>query len=472
MKGGTCLIFLLKGYRVSESLPEPRIAVSGNMHIMHTRTLSLSAPTQNLQRLVIIRSLLILGLCGTFATAYWGMQLMLPYQTLLLLLAGLTAINAVTWLRIHKPWPVTEWEFLSQLVVDIASIWLLLYFAGGASNPFVSYFLVPLSIAAATLPWTLTAITALLALGAYTLLLYYHVPLPDLAPPDSHQHHSAQSGFNLHILGMWFNFLVSAALITYFVSQMAAAIREQQRQLAEHREDELRDEQLMAVATLAAGTAHELGTPLSTMKVLLKEMQDDYGQGTEIDTPANSATVTNLQSDLALLQQQLSHCTETLKQLVHKAEQTKDGAIEAIDIRQFCEALLERWQIMRPEVKPAIHFAAECPELQVRLHPTVNQSIINLLNNAGDANPNDIEIDIRWSREWLSWDIKDRGPGIPMEMADQLGKTFITTKGKGLGLGLFLTHATLARYGGTVKLYNREEGGTLTELRLNLKESN
>lgn len=445
------------------------------MHTMHTRSLSLSAPTQNLQRLIIIRSLLILGLCGTFATAYWGMQLMLPYQTLLILLAGLTAINAVTWLRINKPWPVTEWEFLSQLILDIASIWLLLYFAGGASNPFVSYFLVPLSIAAATLTWRLTAITALLALGAYTLLLYYHVPLPDLAPPDSHQHHAAQSGFNLHILGMWFNFLASAALITYFVSQMAAAIREQQRQLSEHREDELRDEQLMAVATLAAGTAHELGTPLSTMKVLLKEMQEDYCQPPEhttADCQSAPATKTNLKSDLTFLQQQLSQCTETLQQLVHKAEQTKEGAIDAIDIGEFCEALLERWQIMRPEVKATIRFAANCPTLKVQLHPTVSQSVINLLNNAADANPNDIEIDIHWSHELLSWDIQDRGPGIPLEMADQLGKTFITTKGKGLGLGLFLTHATLSRYGGTVKLYNREEGGTLTELRINLKDSN
>lgn len=436
---------------------------------MQNRSLSLSAPTQNLQRLVLIRGLLILGLCATFAIAHWGIRLMLPYQTLFILLAGMTAINAVTWLRVRKPWPVTEIEFFSQLVIDIASIYLLLYFSGGASNPFVSYFLVPLSISAATLPWGMTAAIALLSLGAYSSLLFFHIPLPDLAPPTSHMHHSGSNGINMHILGMWFNFLLSAGLITYFVVKMASALREQQQQLAEHREDELRDEQLMAVATLAAGTAHELGTPLSTMKVLLNEMLDDYCMDSNRSSNSHES---NLQKDLTLLQHQVSQCTDTLRHLVNKAEQTKDGEIAPIEIRHFCEELLERWQVMRPEVTPQIKFNESAPSISANLHPTIGQSVINLLNNAADANPENIQVDINWNEKEMDWNIKDQGPGIPMELASQFGKAFITTKGKGLGLGLFLTHATLARHGGRVKLYNHESGGTLTELRIPLAKSN
>ena len=465
------------------------------MHIQSpdTQSLSLSASAQNLQRLVVIRGLLILGLCAAFGIAYWGMQLMMPYQTLLLLLGGLTAINTVTWARTRNPWPVTEMEFFSQLVIDIAGIGLLLFFAGGASNPFVSYFLVPLTIAAATLPWAMTAAIALLSLSAYTLLLFYNVPLPDLAPPEAHSHHG-NGGLNTHIIGMWFNFLLSASLITYFVVKMANALREQQQQLAEHREDELRNEQLMAVATLAAGTAHELGTPLSTMKVLLNEMQSDYcgktegslkvaegSQKTSEGSPKAAQGACNmaegptdpvaLKNDIHLLQQQVHQCTETLRQLVNKAEQTKDGDIAAVDIRQFCSELLERWLVMRPNVAPTIHINPDAPELSAHLHPTIAQSIINLLNNAADANPDNLQITIDWSQTELAWDIRDQGPGIPLELADQFGKAFITTKGKGLGLGLFLTHATLTRYGGCIKLFNRDEGGTLTELRLPLERA-
>src|SRR5690606_13669014 len=232
----------------------------------------------------------------------------------------------------------------------------------------------------------------------------------------------------------------------------------QDDQLNRRREDDLRNEQLMAVATLAAGTAHELGTPLSTIKVLLSELCVEHAKEPQ------------LLSDLHLLSSQVEQCAQTLKQLVGKAECGKDGVLPSQAVQVFCDSIIERWQIMRPEADATIQIYPESPKVLCRFHPTITQSIINLLNNAADANPNDITINIRWSREELHWQIEDNGPGIPMEIANQLGKPFVTTKGKGLGLGLFLTHASINRYGGEVRLYNRHPRGTLTELRLPLQK--
>lgn len=426
---------------------------------MFNTPLSLSAPAKNLRRLIAVRSLLVLLLIISSLFAF-NHSLPLPYKTLATIMTGMVVINAVTWFRLTKPWPVTDGEFFSQIFIDIISISFLLFFSGGASNPFVSYYLVPLSISAATLAWAYTWCIALASLAAYTLLLFYHFPIPEFSPSHNHHNMSADSShLNLHIIGMWINFLVSAGLITYFVVKMAATLRQQESQLMALREDDLRDEQLMAVATLAAGTAHELGTPLSTIKVLLSEMQKDYKEDNE------------LSNDLTLIQTQITQCSNTLKTLVHQAELNQEGGSSNVmePVADYCCHIIDRWLLMRPEVEAQIEIDDTCDDICAIFHPTIAHSIINLLNNAADANPQDITVNISWDKTLLMMDIIDHGPGVPVELANQLGKPFITTKGKGLGLGLFLTHATLSRYQGKIKLYNRDSGGTLTELRLPLK---
>src|SRR5690606_17300016 len=196
------------------------------------------------------------------------------------------------------------------------------------------YFLVPVCIAAATLRQGLTFTISALSIVSYSLLLFIHEPLPALAP----HHHQTGNDINLHVLGMWLNFFISAGLVTYFVVKMAQDLRAQEAQLNRWREDQLRDEQVMAVATLAAGTAHELGTPLSTMKVLLSELRDEYADNS------------HLQTDLKLLQAQVKQCADTLRGLVHKAEQAKEGNIEAQSVKFYCENLIERWKLIRPDV--------------------------------------------------------------------------------------------------------------------------
>lgn len=432
------------------------------------RSFSLAAPTNNLRRLMVIRGLLISALCIALISSYFALHLVLPYTVLGLILTGITAINLLTWLRLQKPWPVTELEFFSQLLLDALCISLMLYFSGGANNPFVSYYLVPLCIAAATLSWNYAALLTAISVIAYTVLLVYHIPIEELSPMSHHHqltmvqegahagmNHSG-SQWNMHTLGMWINFMASALLISYFVVQMARNIRGQDQALTRLREEEMLNQQLMAVATLAAGTAHELGTPLSTIKTLLSEMQDDYPDNPE------------LQEDLKLLQSQLLQCDHTLKNLINRAEQSQAGSHSKQDLHQYCEDIIEQWLIMRPEVEANIEFSESSPERQVSFDATIGQSILNLLNNAADACPTAIDVNIRWNASELILTIDDNGPGIPLEIAEQLGKPFVSSKGKGFGLGLFLSHASISRHGGEIKLYNRDSKGTHTELRLPL----
>ncbi|WP_339479017.1 MULTISPECIES: ATP-binding protein [unclassified Pseudomonas] len=402
-----------------------------------------SASRQNLWRLTFIRILVLAAQAGSVGLAYWFDLLPLPWLQLAITLVCSSVLCALTAIRLRASWPVTELEYAVQLAGDLFIHSALLYFSGGSTNPFVSYYLVPLTIAAVTLPWRFSLILSGIALALYTLLLARFYPLETF--PIARE--------NLQIYGMWLSFALAAGVITFFAARMAEELRRQEELRAIRREEGLRDEQLLAVATQAAGAAHELGTPLATMSVLLKEMRQDHHD------PA-------LQDDLSVLQDQVKLCKETLQYLVRAAEANRRLDIDMQAVTFWLDDALNRWHLMRPEASYRFQCLGKGVVPRMAPPPDLTQALLNLLNNAADACPEGLEVALDWNADELTISIRDHGAGVPLAIAEQIGKPFYTTKGKGFGLGLFLSKASVTRAGGSVKLYPHEEGGTLTELRL------
>jgi len=417
-----------------------------------TKQLPLSAARDNMRRMAWIRFIALLGqLAGVlFAWAY--LEATLNYAPILIVLMLMALVTAATLWRLRYNCLVTDAEYFGQLLLDVAALTLLLYFSGGSTNPFISYYLVILTICAATLPWSYTWCMTGVTFTAYSALLFYYQPLM-----LSGQNMKAMSNgrfFNLHVLGMWLTFLISALLITYFVVKMAQAIRQQEADLAAHRETTLHNEQLLAVATLAAGTAHELGTPLSTISVLAGEMQQDYADNNE------------LQEDLQLLQSQLQLCKQSMRMMVDKFSVDAQEQSVAQPVTDYIDEQLERWRLMRPDAHDDYQQVSAAPVPMLDVDETMGQAIMSLLNNAADASPERVEVELRWDEKNMQLSIRDYGAGIAPELAEKLGKPFVSTKRKGLGLGLYLSHATVRRFNGQLTQYNHDEGGTLTELQL------
>ena len=379
----------------------------------------------------------------------------LPLVPMYSVVAIQTAWNLAVYSRLRKNWVVTPVEIFLNLMIDSIVLTFQLFWAGGATNPFVFVYLIPIAFAAAAMPLRYAWATSLLNGALYSCLMFVYIPLPPV-------HGRFGGDFNLHVFGMWVNFILSAVLMTLFVAGIASAVRQRDQSLAQAREEALKSEKIVAMGTLAAGVAHEISTPLTTMTVLVDELKQHKHQDAAVD------------EDLTLLKRQIDLCKEKLRELLDSSGHTRSEGGQALPLREFVERLLDQWQVMRPEIElTTIYHESFCNPM-ILSEQTIAQSVINLLNNAADASVENgnkaVVIRLSSSDEQLLIYIDDEGKGVTQEQMEQAGEVSFTTKKTGFGIGLVLSNASLGRFGGEVLLNNRAQGGTRTEVRLPLKE--
>ena len=459
--------------------PGPHLSAY-NSRMNNTILSSLPGHSQ-LRRLIALRSMAVTAQFLTLAAVWKILELELDWQPMLLTIAALAAINLFSWLRLRSGKPVPNTELFAQLCVDVLALSILLYYSGGSTNPFVSLYLLPLVIAAATLPGRYTWGMAALTSACYSVLMFFYIPLP-----HNHQHDGA-SAFNAHVVGMWLGFVFSTVVVAYFVVQMAQAVRNRDEMLTRVREEILRNERIVALGTQAAGAAHELGTPLSTMAVVIGELQHE------------AAAQPGWRDALGILNEQVRGCKRILDKILANAQVSGAASLQPAD-RMMAE-VLDEWQLLRPTAqyrysspdKTTSHSTrlskddslvagydkgrpGGVPAPLVSVDATLRAALMNLLNNAADAAPASdapqaIEIRTHWDTANFTLEIHDHGKGLSEEAELKAGSAFFTTKTEGHGLGLFLANATLERMGGSVRLFNREQGGATTEIILPISKA-
>ena len=427
-----------------------------------------------LGRLVALRSIANASQAVVLFVVWKALKLELDWAPILLVVFALAAFNLFTWFRLRYEATVSQLELFIQLCVDVTALTILLYYSGGSTNPFVSLYLLPLVIAATTLPeryiWGMAVLTTL----CYTFLMKHYVPLPGLHSQTSDmQGMGGMSGmadmtkesiFDLHILGMWLGFALSAVIIAWFVVRMAQAVRQRDEMLTRVREEILRNERIVALGIQAAGAAHEMGTPLSTMAVVIGELQRDAAKDDQALHDSAS-----LRENLVLLDEQVRVCRRILDKIMANAQEGNESLPKAAD--ELMQEVLDEWQLLRPTAR-FNYRCSDSPAPLINVDVTLRAALMNLLNNAADASPQTIDIESHWDDGRFTLEIRDQGEGLSEEAAYRAGTAFFTTKKQGRGLGLFLANATIERLGGAVRLFNRAEGGATTELELPLTGAN
>ncbi|MDN0082096.1 sensor histidine kinase [Crenobacter sp. SG2305] len=383
--------------------------------------------------------LLAIAILTLVALSQTGWQLPLPE-----LGATLVLLASANLLLAHAP--LTPLAALrAGLVADTLALSALVALTGGAANPIASLFLGPVLFAALLSPGWFAWGLSLAATAAYGALFYWHAPWPLLGG-------DAAYAFHLHLTGMWFTFALSALLIAIVVARLAHDLSEREAALARAREIQLRNEQLVALGVQAAGAAHALSTPLNTLTLLADELA------------AGHCHDAALSEDLALMQAQLASCRDALAALKRGGE----PASEAAPLFPTLAERLAAWATLRPQVR--LEQQLPCaPGPVVALDATFWPALYNLLDNAAEAGGGRVELATTLADTTLTLTIVNPSGRLSAEQLARAGLAELPTdKPAGLGIGVLLTHATLSRLGGRVRLINRPEGGVCAELTLPL----
>ncbi len=432
---------------------------------------------ENLQWLFILRNLMIGGESLILLISIDILKIPLHQEALWLTILAIGSVNLYTWMRLKTDLRVTELEIFSQLALDVFAIAALLYLTGGATNPFTWIFLLPVILTAIVLPHAYTWYMVILTTTLYTFLIPYHASLTTVEPHLMHMDMPYMSAemhetkdeefFNFHIFGMWFGFVCSAGLVAFFAVELSKTIKTGERVLAEAREKALQDERIIALGTLAASAAHDMGTPLGTMAIIAHELKDDY----------SSEVHKELHEKMHIMQDQINRCKQALSVMSASAGELRAESGHIVILSDYLDEVLMQWRSQQPGVKLNLHINPRAPLNQsILAELTLTHSLINILNNAAEVTPStkgiDFSINPCTEKNFIGIRIRDYGPGIPDKLMSKIGKAPLNHNTEGLGVGLFLTYSTINRLGGTIDVSNSTTGGACIDIILPLVISN
>ncbi len=364
----------------------------------------------------------------------------IPLTAILTISALLALWNLITRKIFDLHQDAGVWHLFFDLTVDLVAWSSFLYLTGGATNPMISLLLPLIAVAATMLPGRLAWPLAALAVCAYSWLWSHHLPL-HLANPAH--------AVSWHLGGMWATFAVSAFVIVGYITRMTRAMRLRDQALANAREQQMRNERVVALANLAAGAAHELGTPLGTMRLLVDELKRDIHEGEAAD-------------DLQLMTQQIDQCKTILSRLTAATGRARADDPATLPVKIWLDQLIAPLQAQRPGVTLVRHDAD--PDAPVRVDVAFEQAIRNLVSNAVTASEGKpVKIETRQRGDMIELKITDRGPGLPAEIIDTLNHPEIRSNlpTEGLGIGLLLTLSSIEHCGGSLDYDTHQDRGTV-----------
>ena len=406
---------------------------------------------KNMLYLIRLRWIAIAGQISTIAVVSFILGIHLPLPQMLAVLACLVAFNIGSHLRWHENPIVTNREMFLALLVDVGSLTAQLYFSGGTTNPFAFLFLLQVILSAVLLDawatWTIVAITCLCLAG----LSLFSRPLQLLLE-------QSDAFPTLYVNGMLICFLLNAGLLVILITRITGNLRAGDAQLADLRQRAVEEEHIVRMGLLASGAAHELGTPMATMSVIL-------GDWRRMPEFANNPL---LQEDIAEMQTQLQRCKSIVTGILMSAGETRGESSAKTTIRKFLGDLVKEWRASRPVVGFSYedHIPQDRP---VVFDSALKQTICNLLDNALDASPQWLKLEARLEGNTLQLTVTDAGPGFSPTMLANFGKPYHSSKGRpGGGLGLFLVVNVVRTLGGSAAARNHPRGGAVVEIKLPL----
>ena len=395
---------------------------------------------QNALQLIQLRWIAVFGQITTITIVHLGFDIPLPTPHMLQVLACLIAFNIASELRWHESRVVANRELFFALLFDVGILTAQLYLSGGTSNPFAFLYLLHVILSAVLLEawstWSIIGITLLCLAG----LSLFSEPLSLPLNPGS-------SLPNLYVAGMLICFALNAALLVIFITRISRNLRAGEAQLADLRQHAAEEDHIVRMGLLASGAAHELGTPLATLSVILGDWKrmPEFTKNSE------------LMEEITEMQTQLQRCKSIVSSVLLSAGEVRGESSVKTTLNIFLNDLAEEWRSTRSIVS-FIYSNRISHDIPVVFDSALKQMICNVLDNALEASPQWVKLDAICEADSLTLLVTDQGPGFPQFMLERIGTPYQSSKGRpGSGLGLFFVTNVARKLGGTVTVCNRAD---------------
>ena len=363
---------------------------------------------KNMQQLIQLRWIAVLGQVGTILVVYFVFKIELPLLSMFAVLAGLVAFNGASLLRLRLRRPVSNGELFVALLVDVVTLTMQLYLSGGATNPFIFLYLLQVVLAAV-------------------------------------------------LLEAWSTWL-NAVLLVIFINRITRNRRDRDARLAALRQRAAEEEHIVRMGLLASGAAHELGTPLATLAVILGDWRRMPVFRSDPD----------LAQEIGEMQTQVLRCKSIVSGILLSAGEARGEASEETTVHAFVDELVAEWRSTRP-VNDFEYRNLFGEDRAIISDSALKQTVHNVLDNALEASTHWVGLEVSRRDDTLIVSVTDQGAGFSEAMLNHLGRPYQSTKGRpGGGLGLFLVFNVVRTLGGNVSAGNRPQGGAVVTLTLPL----
>lgn len=410
-----------------------------------------TANHQNLFLLTQLRWIAAAGQIATILAAQFVLGIALPLGPMTLVVIVLLIANLATIRRHRHRTDASNGELFLQLLLDVAVLTAQLHFSGGAANPFVMLYLLQIILGAVLLTaraaWWLVGLTGL----SFAVLIYGPFSRDLVLAPDANLP-------PLHVFGSLICFLLAAGLLVHFIGRIGRNLRLRDERLSDLKRQAVEEEHIVRLGLLASGAAHELGTPMSVLSVILGDWQRTPKLRDDPD----------LAAEMGEMQVQLDRCKHIVTGILMSSGEARGETVSRTSVNAFLAQAVSEWQASRPSSKIDYHNHFQ-PDEAIFSDPALRQVIGSLFDNAFEAMPDVIHVTARRESEALILTIEDQGPGFPAEMLRNFGRPYSSTKGRpGGGLGLYLVVNVMRKLGGSVVAENRPQGGASVTLTLPL----
>ncbi len=413
---------------------------------------------KNLRFLMALRTAAFCAQLATIFYCNYALSIVLPVATMVGVASLMVAFNLYSFVRLRSAKPVSDLDLTLGLVIDVCVLALQLNFSGGTSNPFVSLFMLPVILGAVILgprqAWLIYGLTIV----CYVALAVADAFRP--MPPMPGMAMTMPAGLidrsSLHMHGMMLGYAASAAVLVFMINRIRANLKARDEELGNLKTQALEQDHLMRLGLLTAGAAHELGTPLTTMSVIVKDWQD-------LGVPKAKA---DRDAEIRTLGDQLQRCKSVISEVLAASGQTRGEAMSARPLGAFLAEICGRWRALHPSAD--LVQSIDLDDRPVAVDKIFEQAIFNLLDNALEASQKAgqtrVELSARIESDRLVIAIADHGQGFADDILAQFGKPFVTTKpldpDRPHGLGLFLSRNTAKALSGDLSVRPHRPAGS------------